>query len=59
MTKVETIVEEIEHCGECLYALDTLAGKGGFRCGKTKRPRIIKDLWGEISDFCPLPNKEK
>ncbi len=55
MTKQETLVFNYEHCGECPHS----SGRAGERCDKGKRLRIIKDLWGEIPDWCPLPDKEE
>ena len=58
MTKIETIIVEYEHCGECIYVLDWFdTGKAGHRC--EKRKRIIKELWGDIPTWCPLTNKER
>ena len=60
MTKLDTYTEEYEHCGECAYAGDYFdTGKKGFRCENVKRKRVIPDLWGDIPDWCPLPDKEE
>ena len=59
MTKIDSLVHVFDHCGDCQHALDWIdTGKKGDRCGKGKRLRIIKDLWGEIPDFCPLEEKK-
>ena len=59
MKKKETWTEEYEHCGECPYTSDWFdTGKEGYRCDKVKRVRIIKDLWGEIPEFCPLEDSD-
>ena len=60
MTKVDTFVtiNIYEHCGECFHVLDWLdTGKQGHRCDRGKRRRIVRDLWGEIPTWCPLPDK--
>ena len=59
--KQETITFYYEHCGECPNALDwynkaTKKWRAGYRCGK--RRKLIRDLWGAIPDWCPLPDKE-
>lgn len=48
MTKIETITEEYNHCGECWHAGDV--------CNLTDRK--IPDMWGKIPSWCPLPDKE-
>lgn len=54
MKKKETITYEYEHCGECPNAEDYFPElKPRYRCLKEQR-RVIKDLWGEIPDWCPL-----
>lgn len=60
MIKQETITFEYEHCGECPNVLGWIdTGKEGNRCDRGKRTRIIKDLWGKIPDWCPLPDKKE
>lgn len=54
MTKIETITNEIEHCGECC-SCDGEMNK--FKC--VSRGRIIPDLWGKIPKWCLLPDKEE
>ena len=54
--KVETITFEYEHCGECTNADYRGDGKK-YKCLLKKR--LIPDLWGEIPDWCPLPDKEE
>ena len=55
MKKKETWTEEYKHCGECLYVMTNYARK--HRCTKTRR--LIKDLWGEIPDWCTLETVEE
>ena len=62
MKKKETWTEEYEHCGECPHAKERYIGADvcrslKYKCIKTRR--IIKDLWGEIPDFCPLETVEE
>ena len=59
MTKLFTHTEEIEHCGACADILDWLDTGLADKvwCGKTKRRRLIKNMWGEIPSWCPLPEK--
>ena len=56
MTKIETIIFEYEHCGECPYGSQQF---GKHRCCKEQRVRMIPDLWGDgdIPDWCPLETK--
>ncbi|KKM89165.1 hypothetical protein LCGC14_1251460 [marine sediment metagenome] len=55
MTKIYTATHEYKHCAVCSEARFTMAGK--FKC--RLRRRIIKDIEGDIPDFCPLPDKEE
>ncbi len=58
MTKIETIIFEYEHCGECPCALvEFETGEG--ECDRGECRRIIPDLWGDIPDWCPLETKEE
>jgi len=51
--RIETVTYEYEHCSECPHVLDYFdTGKKGWRC-ELKR-RIIKEIWGEIPEWCPL-----
>ncbi len=62
MKKKETLTVEFEHCGECSWAFDfPERDVEGYRCDNSKhlRVRIIKDLWGEIPDWCPLETVEE
>ena len=68
MTKKETVTFEYEHCGECPHAelrvngeyplhytdpvLDGLPLR--YVCTRRKRNKVIKDLWGEIPNWCKL-----
>ena len=53
MKKKETWTEEYAHCGECPYV------DGGFgRHGCAKKSKVIKDLWGEIPEWCPLEDSD-
>ena len=57
--KLLTVTIEIEHCGECPDILDWLdTGMSGHRCVVGKRRRIVLDIWGDIPEFCLLPDKE-
>ena len=61
MKKKETITFQYEHCGECPNVIDWYnVGKkkwmAGYRCGKTRK--LIKDLWGEIPEWCPLEDSD-
>lgn len=48
---------EIEHCGECPYTeVRDKPKKVIWYCLKLLKD--IPDLWGEIPEWCPLPNKE-
>ena len=60
MTRKETITFDYEHCGECsdiemIFPAKKLLEYG---CCKAKGKRIIPDIWGDIPDWCPLPDKE-
>ena len=57
MTKIETVTQEIEHCGECPHVDWNTAPKKHY-CIR-KELRKIPDLWGEIPDWCPLETKEE
>ena len=46
--KIETIISEYEHCGECWHAGDI--------CDLTGKK--IPDMWGKIPAWCPLEDKE-
>ena len=58
MTKVET--KEYEHCSKCPN-WDWIDGIFSFySCRKIEEGEsIIKDIWGEIPKWCPLPDKKK
>ena len=58
MTKIETILIEVDSCGVCSNSDHEPTHKDRFRfkCHKTRR--VIPNIWGEIPDFCPLPDKE-
>ena len=58
MRKKETIANIYEHCGECPNC-DAYEYVKVHRCYKRSRVRIIKDLWGEIPDWCPLETVEE
>lgn len=49
MTKIETITQEINQCGECMHAWD--------KCDLTGKK--IRDIWGKIPKWCPLENKKE
>ncbi len=51
MIKIQTV--ELNHCGECCDC-DTTK-RGVFCCFITKKK--IKEIWGEIPKWCPLPEK--
>ena len=61
--KIETIEFEYEHCGECSNC-DVVFGKRGktgnfpssWKCELTGKK--IPGLWGDIPEWCPLPDKE-
>ena len=60
MRKVETMTFEYKNCWECSNVLGYGLRKeepGSGKCGKTKKK--ISDIWGEIPEWCPLPDKEK
>ena len=52
--KLLTSTTEIEHCGKCAECGPPIYMK--WKCLKTRR--VIPDIWGEIPEFCPLPDKE-
>ena len=57
MTKIETIISEIEHCRECSSVESTwICSKSPAYCSKFTPPKRLnkEKLWGEIPDFCPL-----
>lgn len=57
--RIETVTFEYEHCGECPHP-GFLVADFDPRCRLAKHGRgnrIIKDLWGEIPDWCPLEKK--
>ena len=54
--KIETMTQEVEHCGACGNCFVKAIGKKGWRCGE--RGRVIPELWGEIPSWCLLPDKE-
>ncbi len=56
MTKIETLVFEYKHCGECPAALVGF-DKEINACDRGQR--IIPALWGDIPDWCPLETKEE
>ena len=56
MSKVETVTMEYEHCGECPNG--DWIGNSYLCCKIEEGEPIIKDLWGEIPKWCPLPDKE-
>ena len=56
--KVETITYEYEHCGVCSNAYGDPTPKKSYRCKCLKTGRVIPDIWGDIPDWCPLPDKE-
>ena len=57
MTKKETVTFEYEHCGECPHAEDRMDGNYlCYVCTRRKRNKSIKDLWGEIPNWCHLEN---
>ncbi len=52
--KVETLTFEYDHCGVCSNVSGPKYMK--YVCKKTRR--VIPDLYGEIPEWCPLPDKE-
>ena len=57
MTKIEAIIFEYEHCGECSNAdWSRLEPKKNF-CLLNNR-REIPAIWGKIPKWCPLESKE-
>ena len=52
--KIETITEEIEHCGECTESAWVPTKKDEHRYKCLKVGRVIPGLWGEIPSWCPL-----
>ena len=55
MTKIETIIFKIEHCGECSHVDWNTAPKKHY-CSLKELWKIPK-LWGEIPSWCPLEEK--
>lgn len=59
MTKLYTHTEEIEDCSQCPDVLDWFdTGKRDWRCGQREKGRILRDIWGEIPTWCPLPDTD-
>jgi len=48
-----TVTTKIKHCGQCCWVDDA---SGRWKCPKKRR--VIKELWGDIPEWCPL-EKEK
>ncbi|KKM69341.1 hypothetical protein LCGC14_1451870 [marine sediment metagenome] len=61
MTKIHTTINVhlVNHCWECPSRLDWFDTGKGDRCDRGKRVRIIKDIWGDIPGWCPLPDKKE
>ena len=56
-TRIYTHTQEIEHCGECANVDGEETGDWG--CRARLEFRGIKDVWGKIPKFCPLPEKKE
>ena len=54
MVKLFTHTQEIEYCAECANIEDTASY---YRCIAGLKFRKVKDIWGEIPSWCPLPEK--
>ncbi len=52
--KIDALTCEYGHCGECARVEEH---KNGWRC--TKAGKMVKALWGDIPDWCPLPDKKE
>ena len=60
--KIETITFEYEHCGECPNC-GCFEGSNDYWCVLIEKDTLtlrekIPDLWGEIPEWCPLPDGE-
>lgn len=56
--RTETITLEYKNCGECAHVDSTwISFRSKVYCFKCVPRKIIKDIWGEIPDWCPLEEK--
>jgi hypothetical protein len=61
MSKIETITFKINHCGECNHCMSNWSEKrAAYRnsCELTRKQLKQDELWGEIPEWCPLPNSK-